>query len=229
MKKNILYIAMSAFLLASCASEDSTLDMVGMFSSNGEPVNVRFEQSIAYNDTALNGGMTVETGSDTYTVYVCTDSHVTRKAHKNLDYFIAQYNAAAAPKIALHLGDLIDAQNNFPCADSILALANGPLFITPGNHDVYFKQWPIYRSFFHTGTYWFDTYNTAGTNWICSSVWTARMVLWGPNRRNGCETCWRIVPKQAIAVSSSLRIRISGNSMLRRVIPPIWRSRRRMS
>ena len=159
MKKNILYIAMSAFLLASCASEDSTLDMAGMFSSNGEPVNVRFEQSIAYNDTALNGGMTVETGSDTYTVYVCTDSHITRKAHKNLDYFIAQYNAAAAPKIALHLGDLIDAQNNFPCADSILALANGPLFITPGNHDVYFKQWPIYRSFFHTGTYWFETTN----------------------------------------------------------------------
>ena len=61
--------------------------------------------------------------------------------------------------MALHLGDLIDAQKNFPCADSILNLANDYLFITPGNHDVYFKQWPIYRDYFHTGTYWFDTNN----------------------------------------------------------------------
>ena len=64
-----------------------------------------------------------------------------------------------APKIAVHLGDLIDAQKNFPCADSVLSLANDHLFITPGNHDIYFKQWPIYRSYFNTSIYWFDTNN----------------------------------------------------------------------
>jgi len=120
-------------------------------------VDVRFAQSMTYNND--KGEMHLDMGSDDYMVYVCTDSHVTRNTHVNLDYFIDTYNAETAPKIAIHLGDLIDAQKNFPCADSVLSLANGPLFITPGNHDVYFQQWSIYRSYFHTGTYWFDTNN----------------------------------------------------------------------
>ncbi len=155
MKKHILYIAL-AVLMTAC-SEDRTLDLAGMFSPNGEVVNKRFEQSIAYNQTV--GDIHVDMGADEYTVFVCADSHITRKTHQNLDTFIKQYNAAAAPKLAIHLGDLINAQNNFACADSILKLANGKLFVTPGNHDLYFKQWSVYQSYFKTGTYWFDTYN----------------------------------------------------------------------
>lgn len=154
--KKIYFIAL-AVLLASCANEDSTLDMAGMFSPNGETVQTRFAQSMAYNDSV--GETHLDMHADDYVIYVCTDSHITRKTHKNLDYFINQYNAASAPKLAFHLGDLIDAQKNYPCADSILNLANGPLLITPGNHDIYFKQWPIYRSYFHTSAYWFDTNN----------------------------------------------------------------------
>lgn len=155
MKKHFLYIAL-AVIMTAC-SDDFTLDLKGMFSSNGEPVDVRFAQSMTYNND--KGEMHLDMGSDDYMVYVCTDSHVTRNTHVNLDYFIDTYNVETAPKIAIHLGDLIDAQKNFPCADSVLSLANGPLFITPGNHDVYFQQWSIYRSYFHTGTYWFDTNN----------------------------------------------------------------------
>ena len=155
MKKHYLYMAL-AVLMTAC-SEDTTLDIAGMFSTNGDPVNKRFEQSIAYNKTI--GDIHVDMGADDYMVFVCADSHITRKTHTNMDAFIQHYNAAAAPKLALHLGDLINAQNNFACADSILDLANGPLFITPGNHDLYFKQWPIYQSYFKTGTYWFDTNN----------------------------------------------------------------------
>lgn len=159
MKKHLFYIAITCGLMA--CSEDSTLDMAGMFSPNGETVNTRFEQSMAYNDSV--GEIHLNMGSDTYTIYACTDSHVTRKTHKNLDYFIDQYNAAVEPKIALHLGDLIDAQNNYPCADSVLNVGgrsiNDTLFITPGNHDIYFKQWQIYRSYFKTSCYWFDTNN----------------------------------------------------------------------
>lgn len=128
-----------------------------MFSPNGEVVDVRFAQSMVYNDSV--GEQHLNMGADEYTVYVCTDSHITRKTHKNLDYFIDTYNAAAAPKLAIHLGDLIDAQKNFACADSVLRLANDRWFITPGNHDIYFKQWPIYRSYFHSSVYWFDTNN----------------------------------------------------------------------
>lgn len=157
MKKSILYIAI--LTLSACANENSTLDMKGMFSNNGEPVNTRFEQSMAYNDSV--GEIHLNMASDEYVIYMCTDSHITKKTHKNLDYFINRYNAAAAPKLAIHLGDLIDAQKNIACADSVLNTANDYLFITPGNHDVYFKQWSEYRSYFHTGTYYFDTNNGA--------------------------------------------------------------------
>ena len=162
MRKIQYYIVcVCALALCACASEDSTLDMKGMFSPNGEVVGTRFAQSMAYNDSV--GEIHLNMGSDNYTIYVCTDSHITRTSHKNLDYFINQYKAAAAPKVALHLGDIIDAQKNFPCADSIVHFAgqtiNDTLFITPGNHDIYFKQWPIYRDYFKASVYWFDTNN----------------------------------------------------------------------
>ena len=158
--KKIHYIVL-AFILASCANEDSTLDMKGMFSPNGETISARFEQSMAYDNTV--GELHLNMQNDEYTIYVCTDSHITKKTHKNLDYFMAQYKAAAGPKLALHLGDIIDAQKNFACADSIVHFAGqtrqDTLLITPGNHDIYFKQWPIYRDFFKTSVYWFDTRN----------------------------------------------------------------------
>ena len=159
------------FLFASC-SEDSTLDIKGMFSPQGETVNTRFAQSMEYN--AIVGEIHLDMHTDDYTIYVCSDSHITRYGtYRNLEYFIRQYDAATSPKLALHLGDLIDAQNNYPCADSILRLCGAninpstltappsPLFITPGNHDIYFKQWPIYRDLFRTSAYWFDTNNGA--------------------------------------------------------------------
>lgn len=155
MKKIFLYITL-AVLFTAC-SDDTRLDLVGMFSPNGETVDTRFAQSMLYNDSV--GEIHLNLASDDYMVYVCSDSHITRNSHKNLDHFMAQYNAETAPKIAIHLGDLIDAQKNFPCADSIVSLANAPLFMTLGNHDIYFKQWPIYRSYFHTSCYWFDTNN----------------------------------------------------------------------
>lgn len=159
MKKNYLYIA-AALLLSAC-SEDSTLDIAGMFSPNGEVVNTRFEQSMAYNQS--RGVISLDMGADEYMVYVCTDSHITRKSHQNLDYFIAHYKAETAPKVAVHLGDVIDAQKNLPCADSILHFAGqtiaDTIFVTPGNHDIYFKQWQEFRQFFKTGTYWFETRN----------------------------------------------------------------------
>ena len=160
MKKSFCIIV-SVLLLAACANENSTLDMKGMFSPNGPTIDTRFAQSLAYN--ATRGEIHMDMQSDDYTIYVCSDSHITRTTHRNLDYFVAQYRAAAAPKLALHLGDVIDAQKNFPCADSILHFEGqtiaDTLFCTPGNHDIYFKQWDIYRDFFKTSVYWFDTRN----------------------------------------------------------------------
>ena len=167
MKRNIsnrLFIAgltALALLIPSCANEDSTLDMKGMFSPNGETIKDRFEQSMAYNKTV--GDLHLDMQSDNYTIYVCTDSHITKKTHTNLDYFMAQYKAAEGPKLAIHLGDLIDAQKNFECVDSILHFAGqtkaDTVLAAIGNHDIYFKQWQICREFFKTSAYWFNTRN----------------------------------------------------------------------
>ena len=142
-------------------SKDATLDMLGMFSPNGEVVNTRFEHSQAYNEQV--GVRHIDMASDDYTIYVCTDSHITKKTHRLLDNFIAQYRAAASPKLALHLGDIIDAQENFPCADSILHFAGqtrkDTVLVALGNHDIYFKQWSVFRQYFKTSSYWFDTRN----------------------------------------------------------------------
>ena len=165
--KHLLYIALAVGLTA--CSDESTLDLAGMFSPQGETVNTRFEQSMAHNDSV--GEIHLDMGADSYTIYACSDSHITRKSHRNLDYFMAQYLSAPDPKLAIHFGDLIDAQKNYSCADSVLHLggvavndealsgSSPRLFITPGNHDIYFKQWPVYRSFFGTSAYWFDTRN----------------------------------------------------------------------
>lgn len=132
-----------------------------VLSPQGETVNTRFDQSDAYNKSV--GDIHIDMGADDYTIYVCSDSHITRNAHKNLDHFVAQYDSASGPKLALHLGDLIDAQKNYLCADNILHLATrtlaDTLFLTPGNHDIYFCQWPSYRDLFKTSVYWFDTNN----------------------------------------------------------------------
>lgn len=165
MRKTIYLI--SALLLMAC-SKESTLDVAGMFSPQGPTVDARFAQSKAYNDSV--GEIHLNMGQDEYAVYVCSDSHITKKTHKNIDYFMAQYDAAAEPKVALHLGDLIDAQDNFPCADSVLHLGGNAinkmplygqdaLFITAGNHDIYFHQWDIWCAHFKSSTYWFDTNN----------------------------------------------------------------------
>lgn len=153
--------ALAVCAVALSCSEDSTLDIAGMFSPNGPTVETRFAESIAYNKT--RGDIHIDMASDEYTIYMCADSHITRKTHRNLDYFIAQYRAAAGPKLAIHLGDIIDAQKNFPCADSIVHFpgqtVSDTVFLTPGNHDIYFRQWDIYRSYFQTSCYWFDTRN----------------------------------------------------------------------
>lgn len=160
MKKSFFLIVF-VLLFAACSNENSTLDMKGMFSPNGPTIATRFEQSLAYN--ATRGEIHMDMPSDDYIIYVCTDSHITRTTHRNLDYFMAQYRAAAAPKIAMHLGDIIDAQKNFRCADSIMHFEGqtiaDTMFVTPGNHDIYFKQWDIYRDYFKTSVYWFDTRN----------------------------------------------------------------------
>ncbi|MDY2943769.1 MAG: metallophosphoesterase [Paludibacteraceae bacterium] len=159
-----LLILNSSFLiiLSSC---NPNYDMAGMFNGSSPEVSTRFEQSMAYNDSVGIPAVVVPTAD--YRVYVCTDSHID-SVPTNLTTFVQAAAADTLCPLAIHLGDLVNAQEHIPYAVSLLqGLPNllttnhspltTTLAITPGNHDIYFNQWDEWRGYFGTSVYWFYT------------------------------------------------------------------------
>ena len=169
MKKNIhiylcaLFLMLSA-IFTSCGPE-ARLDMVGMFAGTSPTIDERFEESQQYNKQ--HGFSTLQAPVDDYRVYVCTDTHVT-KTQKRWTYFIDQYRQDLLCPVAVHLGDIIDAQNYFDeMYSAYQALPSNPLkrdtlMAVCGNHDIYFKQWPEYLKYFKTCTYYFVVSTPSG-------------------------------------------------------------------
>lgn len=155
------FFACCTLLVMLCACNPN-YDMQGMFNGTSPEVDTRFKESMTYNDSV--GERSVLTDGEDYRIYVCTDTHID-STHRNLHRFLAEYMADSLAKITIHLGDLINAQNNYPHAvsviDSALSVGGGKgkesFFITPGNHDIYFNQWTDFKRYFNTSVYWFDT------------------------------------------------------------------------
>lgn len=156
MKKSI-YIALLSFACAAC---NPNYDMVGMINGTSPEIAERFAQSRHYSDSV--GVVHMNMPAD-YRIFVCTDSHID-STHYGLEKFIHLYKADTNPHMCLYLGDLINAQGNFPHADSILHLdgvmtnRKDTIFMTCGNHDIYFNQWHVWQQLYGSSTYWFDTY-----------------------------------------------------------------------
>lgn len=155
MKRTVYQLLTLAALLVAC---NPNYDMPGMFNGTSPEVATRFQESLAYN--ASVGEIHLSVPAD-YRLYICTDSHID-STHYNLETWVRAYKSDSLCPIALHLGDLINAQGNYPHALDVLATEidmphRDTLFITPGNHDIYFNQWTEYREAFRTSAYWFDT------------------------------------------------------------------------
>jgi hypothetical protein len=113
-KKNIfqtigLCLLVLVAVFTSCGS-DARLDMIGMFAGTSPKIDERFKQSKEYNDTY--GFAILKAPVDDYRVYVCTDTHVS-KTRTRWEHFIATYRQDPICPVAVHLGDIIDAQKNF--------------------------------------------------------------------------------------------------------------------
>ena len=168
MKKNITYIGywllVIGFICVSCGPE-ARLDMVGMFAGTSPTIDERFEESKVYNDQ--HGFTTLQAPVDDYRVYVCTDTHVT-KTQTRWTYFIDTYRQDPLCPVAVHLGDIIDAQNYFDeMYSAYQAVPLNPakkdtLMAVAGNHDIYFKQWPEYIKYFKTCYYYFVVETPSG-------------------------------------------------------------------
>ena len=169
MKKNIpFYLSSLLFVLTiilTACGPDARLDMVGMFAGSSPKIDDRFTESQVYNNQ--HGFCTLQAPVEDYHVYVCTDTHIT-KTQKRWINFIETYRRDTLCPVAVHLGDIIDAQNYFdemysayqsvpmnPAkSDTLMAIA--------GNHDIYFKQWPQFIELFKTCTYYFIVRTPSG-------------------------------------------------------------------
>ena len=166
--KNIKYqlSIINLLLLLAITACNPNYDMPGMFNGSSERADKRLAESLDYDKKVGEIHLTVP---EDYTVYVCTDTHVDSTTH-NWEKFVKLYKADAACPFALHLGDLINAKGNFgrffnaaKVAPAGYVSGKDTMFSVVGNHDLYFNQWPEYKSFVGTSTYWFDTRTADGT------------------------------------------------------------------
>lgn len=154
-------------MFATC---NPNYDMIGMIDGTSPEIAQRFADSRHYSDSA--GVVHMQMPAD-YRIFVCTDSHIDT-THYGLEKFIRAYKADTNPHLCLFLGDLINAQAHFDHADSILHLdgvmtnRTDTVFLTCGNHDIYFNQWHVWQQYYGSSTYWFDTYT--GTDYQTSKL-----------------------------------------------------------
>jgi predicted phosphodiesterase len=154
-----------ACLAMTACGPDARLDMVGMFVGTSPTIDERFEQSQTHNQE--HGFATLKAPIENYRVYVCTDTHVTN-TQKRWTHFIESYRRDLLCPVAVHLGDIIDAQNFYDeMYSAYQAVPNNPLksdtlMAIAGNHDIYFKQWPKFIELFKTCAYYFVVRTPSG-------------------------------------------------------------------
>lgn len=136
-------------------------DLAGMFYGSSPNADERFEQSMSWTTTHAPLSFSVP---DEYVLYVGADTHVDSTTH-NLETFLCAYRRDTAAPFAIHLGDFINAEGNYPRFDSATHYmpadaaprAVDTLIKVLGNHDIYFGQWREYVQYYHTATYWLET------------------------------------------------------------------------
>ncbi len=138
-------------LLSGC-NLTPNLDIVGMFYGQSPRNDQRFDESMKINEE--NGYKTLDIVSDNYVVYVATDMHVDSTWRNTLAWAQAAEADADCP-FALVLGDVINAQGNYPHFLEGMNPLTKPWFCTAGNHDIYFGQWKEYMQYIGSSTYYF--------------------------------------------------------------------------
>lgn len=163
---SILSICLLTTILLTACGPDARLDIAGMFHGSSPTIDKRIKESMAYNKK--NGYATLQATAEEYHVYVCTDTHITHTQNRWRE-FIDAYQSDPICPVAIHLGDIIDATNEF---DGIFQQTirpamqhqhkNDTLMAVVGNHDIYFKQWSKFVATFKTSTYYFVVVTPSG-------------------------------------------------------------------
>lgn len=146
-------------LLPSC-SLFHTKDIAGMLDGSSPEVDVRFEQSMEWNERHGYARIAVP---DNYRFYVASDSHID-SATTYLEQFVSDYRSDSLCALAFHLGDIVNTPHTFKAFQDVVRPSSSPvrairdtMFVEVGNHDLFFGQWTDFRSLFHTSVYWVET------------------------------------------------------------------------
>ena len=154
--KKTLYIA--AIIICQVFISCERLDLAGMFAGQSPDNDKRFEQSREYiekNGHQPYGLNQISVMKDEYKVYFSTDTHVS-DTWNNLSKWSAIAENDADCKLAIILGDLIDAQGNYPNFMKGISPLSKPWYVTTGNHDLYFGQWKDFTDYFGSSVYSFE-------------------------------------------------------------------------
>lgn len=157
MKKLFISILLP-FVLLSCSPN---LDMLGMFYGQSPRNDERFEASMLYNEE--HGYPVIVFDRDEYHVSFASDFHVDTSTN-NLQRWIDLTLMDTLCPVGIMLGDLVNAQGNFPRAAAPFPSKeeeeanNTRFFLTPGNHDLYFGQWNEWLGCFFTSVYYFEVH-----------------------------------------------------------------------
>lgn len=153
-----VYLLLLVLLSFTACGPDARLDLIGNISGTSPRIDKRMEDSEKYN--ATHPFVTLYAPDEDYHVYVCTDTHITTEVGR-WKSFITAYRQDTLCPVAIHLGDIVDAQNHFDDVYNALTaipcnpLKQDTLMTVAGNHDICFSQWSDYLETFRTGTYYF--------------------------------------------------------------------------
>ena len=122
MKKNIHIYLGSLFLilgsLVACGPE-FRFDLIGNIAGTSPRIDQRLADSEKYN--ATHPFVTLQAPAEDYHIYVCTDTHITTDV-KRWQTFISNYRQDMLCPVAIHLGDIVDAQITLVICTQLLLL-----------------------------------------------------------------------------------------------------------
>lgn len=146
-------ISVLCVILGSCAR----LDFIGFVTSPSDDVDKRFSASMELTSGKPASVLTNHDGQ--YIFYICTDVHVD-KTVRNISRFMEEFRDDADAAFAFVLGDCVDKKGMMPVfAEALnegLQTDSRPVFLTVGNHDLYFSQWCDFKDVFGPSVYHFE-------------------------------------------------------------------------
>ena len=148
MKTKIFFFLTVTLLLSGC----NRLDVKGMFFSSGSHTEDRVAQWLEWN--SQHDPITLTAVPDDYSVYVCSDIHLTDDPSR-VASVLARENNDPQAWFSIVLGDIANesGERPFRLLDSVVRNSLDTCFAITGNHDIYFDCEQYYAKYFHTSTY----------------------------------------------------------------------------